>query len=237
MTDETINKETVEGSPGAAEKPNQQPSETQAAPSAVDEESLKGILEPLVQAEVDKRTQSIKDKRIAKQESRISGLEETLAQLKELKDEGLSEKFAIQFLEMREQLGSRGEVPPEVPPAEGQATPKPVAPDAILSSVLSIAGLDSGDPDVVEIMRSNPNDAASQVLAVNKLVESRKQAQQTPANEAAVMPSGGGSAVEPTTLESITRELNEELAKPSTPETRKRIQELGKQQREFIPKQ
>jgi hypothetical protein len=129
---------------------------------------------------------------------------------------------------MREQLGSRGEVPPEVPPAEGQATPKPVAPDAILSSVLSIAGLDSGDPDVVEIMR---------VLAVNKLVESRKQAQQTPANEAAVMPSGGGSAVEPTTLESITRELNEELAKPSTPETRKRIQELGKQQREFIPKQ
>jgi hypothetical protein len=121
--DETINKETVAGDAGAAETPSQQPSETQAAPSAVDEESLKGILEPLVQAEVERRTQSIKDKRIAKQESRISGLEETLAQLKELKDEGLSEKFAIQFLEMREQLGGRSEVPAEVPPAEELAAP------------------------------------------------------------------------------------------------------------------
>jgi hypothetical protein len=90
---------------------------------------------------------------------------------------------------------------------------------------------------VVEIIRSNPNDSSAQVLAVNKLLESRKQAQQTPANAAATLPSGGGSALEPNELETITKELNEVLALPSTPENRQRIQELGKKQREFIPKE
>jgi hypothetical protein len=51
------------------------------------------------------------------------------------------------------------------------------------------------------------------------------------------LPSGGGSALEPNELETITKELNVVLALPSTPENRQRIQELGKKQREFIPKE
>jgi hypothetical protein len=163
-------------------------------------------------------------------------LEDTLAQLKELKDGGLSEKFAIEFLEMREQLGSQSqEVPSEVPPAEELAAPKPVAADTLLSSVLKTVGLESGDPEVVEIIRSNPGDAGAQILAVTSLVETRRQAQQTPANPAATLPSGGGSAVEPDTLESIQAELNAEIAKPQTAETRARIRELGKKSKEVIP--
>jgi hypothetical protein len=235
--DETINKETVESTPGAEETPSPPASEAQAAPSAVDEESMKAILEPLVQAEVEKRTQSIKDKRIAKQESRISSLEDTLNQVKELKAEGMSEKQAIQYMQMEELLKSQGQVPPEVPPAEELAAPKPVAADTLLSSVLNSFELDSGEADVVEIIRSNPGDAAAQILAVTKLVESRKQAQTTPPNPAATLPSGGGSAVESETLESIQAELNAELAKPATAETRARIRKLGKKSKELIPKQ
>ena len=73
------------------------------------------------------------------------------------------------------------------------------------------------------------------MTAVANLAEARKQV--TPANPAAVMASGGGKAVEGDTLESITKELNELYTMPATPATRKRIQELGKQQKEFIPKQ
>jgi hypothetical protein len=50
------------------------------------------------------------------------------------------------------------------------------------------------------------------------------------------LPSGGGSAVEPDTLESIQAELNAEIAKPQTAETRARIRELGKKSKELIPR-
>jgi hypothetical protein len=233
--DETINKETVAGEAGAEEKPTPQSSETQAAPSAVDEESMKAILEPLVQAEVERRTQSIKDKRIAKQESRISSLEDTLAQLKELQAEGMSEKQAIQYVKMQELLESQGQIPPEVPPAAELAAPKQVAADTLLSSVLKSFELDSGEADVIEIIRSNPNDERAQILAVTSLVETRKQAQQTPANPGAVMPTGGGGAVEGDTLESVTAELQEAYAEKVL--DMDKVMELKAKQEELLPKQ
>jgi hypothetical protein len=232
---ETINKETVAGEAGAEETPTPQPSETQAAPSAVDEASLKAIIEPLIQAEVEKRTQSVKDKRIAKQESRISGLEDTLAQYKELQAEGMSEKQIVQFMKVNEFLASQGqEALPVAPPTEEPAVQPTVAPDALLSSVLNLAGLDSNDADVVEIIRANPNSPAAQIIAVNQLVESRKKT--TSPNVGAVLPSGGGQALETETIESVSAELHAELLKPASPETRERIRELGKKQKELLPK-
>jgi len=232
---ETIIKEPVEGEPGAVEPPTQPPSEPQAAPSAVDEASLKAILEPLVQAEVEKRTQSVKDKRIAKQESRISSIEDTLAQFKELQDDGMSEKQAILHMEMKEFLASQGqEVPTEAPPGEGPAVQPKVADEAYLSPFLESLGLEDRDPDVIDILRKN-RDPASRIIAMGELSKSRKQAQ-TPPNPAAVQPTGAGGAVQPETLESVTAQLNEELAKPASPETRARIRELGKQQKELLPK-
>lgn len=233
----TINKEPVVGEPGAVEPPAQPPSEPQAAPSAVDEASLKAILEPLVQAEVDKRTQSIKDKRIAKQESRISSLEDTLAQYKELQAEGMSEKQALQYLKVNEFLASQGqEVPTEVPPAGEPAVQPQVASEDYLLPILKISGLTSNDPDVVEILRKE-RDPIKRMNAIGELAESRKQAQTTPPKAGAVLPSGGGQAVESETLESVTEELQEEIAKPVTPATRARIRELGKKQKELLPKE
>ena len=193
---ETINKEPVVGEPGATEPPAQPPSETPAEPSAVDEASLKAIIEPLVQDAFDRGAQSTKDKRIAKQESRISGLEDTLAQLKELKDDGLSEKVAIQFLEMREQLGSQSqEVPADAPPAQEAAPQAQAAVADYLSPILTATGLDANDAEVVELLRKE-RDPFKQVSALAELANTRKTAQEVPANTAAQLPSGSGQVVE-----------------------------------------
>lgn len=234
--DETINKESLSGEAGEIEG-KQSSSATQDKPtSAVDVDSLKDILEPLVQAEVERRTQSIKDKRIAKQESRISGLEDALAELKALQSEGMSEKQAIQYMQMKEFLNNQGIAGNEFPQAKEPPTQTQVVVEDYLSPLLKLSGLDDNDAGVIEIVRKE-RDPRKQIRAIAELAESRKQVQQTPPNPAAVLPSGGGSALEGETLESITTELNAELAKPATPQTRARIRELGKKQRELLPKQ
>jgi hypothetical protein len=234
---ETINKETVAGNPGAVEKPTQPPSEPQTAPSAVDEASLKAILEPLVQAEVERRTQSIKDKRIAKQESRISSLEDTLAQIEELQAEGMSKKQALQYVKINEFLASQGqEIPTEAPPAEEPAAQPTVASEDYLSPILRMAGLTAEDSDVIELLRRE-RDPIKRMNAIGELAESRKQALETLPNQAAVMSAGGGQAVESDTLDSITKELQAELLKRATPEQRERVRVLSKKQKELLPKE
>ena len=232
---ETINKETVEGAPGDVGTPNQPASGTQAAPSAVDEASLKAILEPLVQAEVEKRTQSVKDKRISKQESRISSLEDTLAELKALRADGMSEKQAVQYIEMKEFLASQVQEPGSTQSVDEPAVQPQVAADGYLSTVLTLAGLTSNEPDVVELLRKE-RDPIKQIIAIGALSEARKQAKQTPPNPAATMPMGGGQTPEGDTLESVSAELNALYAMPVTPATRQRIQELGKRNRELLNK-
>ena len=220
---ETIIKEPVVVAPGATEPPAQPPSEPKTEPSAVDEEALKAIIEPLVKDAFDRGAQSTKDKRIAKQESRISSLEDTLAQVKELKDQGLSEKFAIEFLEMKESLRNQGQVvPPVVPPAGEPAAQTTVAVvDEGLSAILKFTGLDSGEADVVAIIKANPNNELAQISAVTKLAESRKQAQTTtPGSAAAVLPSGGGGAVVSEDMDSLSKRLTELVDLPvQTPES------------------
>jgi len=234
--DETINKESLPGEAGEIEA-KQSASATQGKPtSAVDVDSLKDILEPLVQAEVERRTQSIKDKRIAKQESRISGLEDALAELKALQSEGMSEKQAIQYMQMREFLNNQGVAGNDAPPAQELAAQPKVVVEDYLSPLLKISGLDENDAGVIEIVRKE-RDPRRQIVAITSLAESRKQVQQSPPNPAAVLPSGGGQALEGETLESVTAQLQAELAKPATAQTRAKIRELGKKQRELLPKQ
>ena len=217
---ETIIKEPVVGEPGAVEPPAQPPSETPTEPSAVDEESLKAILEPLVQAEVEKRTQSVKDKRIAKQESRISGLEDTLAQYKELQAEGMSEKQIVQFMKVNELLASQGqEVPTDAPPEEEPAVQPTVAGEEYLSSVLQMSGLTDSDPDVIELLRKE-RDPFKRIAAIGELTEARKQAQTTPARAGATLPSGVGEPVVSEDIGSLSERLNELVDLPvQTPES------------------
>jgi hypothetical protein len=232
---ETLNKEPVAGEPGAVEPPAQPPSETPAETSAVDVDSMKAILEPMIEDAFTRQAQSVKDKRIAKQESRISSIEDTLAQLKDLKADGMSEKQAIQYLEVKELLASQGqEVPTEVPPTQEPAVQATVAEEAYLSPILKLAGIDANDPEVIAILRDESN-PIKQINAVTSLAESRKQANQSPPNQAAALSSGGGQAVETETLESVTAELQAEQAKPRQDITK--IRELSKRLKVLLPKQ
>ena len=231
---ETINKEPVEGEPGVTEPPVQPPSEPPAEPSAVDEASLKAILEPLVEELLGRQTQSIKDKRIAKQESRISSLEDTLAQLAELKAEGMSEKQAIQYVKMEELLANQGQtIPTEAPPAVEPAVQPKVATDALLSSVLEMAGLTVDDQDVIALLRDE-RDPFKQIIAIGELANTRKQAKQSPPIPAAALPSGGGQAVETETLESVSAELEAEMAEEKVDMVK--VRELRAKHKELLPK-
>ena len=235
MTDEKINKEPVVVAPGATEPPAQPPSDNNTDPSAVDEETLKAIIEPLVKDAFDRGAQSTKDKRIAKQESRISSLEDTLAQLKGLQAEGMSEKQAVQYLRTQEFLDAQGEqVPPVVPPTQEPAAQATVAVDEGLSDILKFTGLDSGDADVVALIKANPNNELAQISAVTKLAESRKQTQTTPGSAAGVLPSGTGASVSEDTLETVTAELEAERAKPIR--DRKKFLELSEKHKKLLPR-
>ena len=234
---ETINKETVAGEPGAVEEPTQPASETQAAPSAVDEASLKAILEPMIEDAFSRQAQSVKDKRFAKQESRISSIEDTLAQVKELKGDGMSEKQAIQYMETQEFLKSQGQIPTEAPPAEEPAVQPEVATDALLSSVLEMAGLKDSDPDVITLLREE-RDPAKQIIAIGTLAETRKQAKQSPPSPGAALSSGGGKAVETETSDSLAERLIKLQNLPiQTLESKQERKEIAEKLDKLHPKQ
>ena len=232
--DETINKEPVLSEAGGVDA-NQPPSAAPGTePSAVDVDSLKAIIEPLVQDAFDRGAQSTKDKRIAKQESRISSLEDTLAELKVLQGEGMSEKQAIQYMKMQELLANQSpENPQPASPAPELAAQPQVTVEEYLSPLLQASGLDANDADVIDIVRKE-RDASKQMIAIANLANSRKQV--TPANPAAVAPTGDGQSHGGNTIESITKELNELQLQPATPANRKRIQELGKKHKELLPR-
>ncbi len=235
MTDETINMETVAVEPGATEPPVQPTSDNTTDPSAIDEDSLKAILEPMIEDAFSRQAQSVKDKRIAKQESRITSLEDTLAEVKALQAEGMSEKQAIQYMRTQELLDDQGkQVPTATPPATEPAVPATVAVDDSLSAFLNLTGLKANEADVVAILRQE-TDPLKRVVALTSLAETRKQAQTTPAAAGNVLPSGGGAPVSEESLETISTELQAELDKPI--QDIKKIRELGKKQKELLPKQ
>ena len=229
---ETINTEAVEGGESVAETPTQQGSQPEAVTSPVDEASLKALVEPIIQAEVEKRVDSYKDKRIAKLSTETKSLKESLAEVKVLQADGMSEKQAVQYMETQEFLASQGQVPTEAPPAEEPAVQPQVAADTYLSSVLKMGGLKDTDPDVIAILRDE-SDPAKQLIALGTLSEARKQT--SPPIPAQVLPSGGGQAVPTETLESIEEQLRKERAKPKKDYAK--IKELGTRHKELLPKE
>ena len=234
--DETINTEAVQGGESVAETPTQQGSTPEAQPSPVDEESLKALVEPIIQAEVEKRVDSYKDKRIAKLSSETKTLKESLAEVKALQAEGMSEKQAVQYIETQSFLDAQGnEVPTTAPPATEPAVPATVAVDEGLSAILNFTGLDSGEAEVIAIIKANPNNELAQIRAVTQLAESRKQAQKTPAAVGNTLPMGTGTTVSGETLETVTAELEAEVAKEKKDFLK--IKELRKKSLELLPKE
>ena len=231
--DEKINTEAVQGDESVAETPTQQGSTPEAQPSPVDEESLKALVEPIIQAEVEKRVDSYKDKRIAKLSTETKSLKESLAEVKALQAEGMSEKQAVQYIETQDFLIAQGqEVPTDAPPAEVPAEQPQVAADTYLSSVLKMGGLKDTDPDVITILREE-RDPAKQLIALGNLSEARKEI--SPPKPAAALSSGSGQAVETETLESVTAELQEELAKDKV--DNEKVRELRVKHMELLPRE
>lgn len=181
--------------------------------------------------------QSEKDKGVARISREVKDLAEQLESYYERREAGLSHEQALREEVLDEIVAERTGTPSDatVPPVEGAAPQLAVADEGYLSTILNLAGLNSNDPDVIELLRKE-RDPIKRMNAIGELAESRKQAQTTPPNPAAVMSAGGGQAVESEDLESITKELQAEFLKPAGPEQRKRIQELQKKQKELIPK-
>ena len=215
---ETINTEAVQGDESVAETPNQQGSQPEAVTSPVDEAMLKALVEPIIQAEVERRVDSYKDKRIAKLSTETKTLKESLAEVKALQAEGMSEKQAVQYMETQEFLASQGqEVPTDAPPPEEPAVQPQVAADTYLSSVLKMGGLKDTDPDVIAILRDE-SDPAKQLIALGTPSEARKQT--SPPIPAQALPSGSGQAVVSEDIDSLSKRLNELVDLPmQTPES------------------
>ena len=178
--------------------------------------------------------QSDKDRRIPAIEKQLAAQAEELEKYHQRREAGQTHEQALREQALDELVASKlGDT--EVPPKEEKATQPTVASADYLSPLLKVHGLDANDADVISILREHPNDAPGQIIALDRLIESRKQT--TPANVAATMPSGGGQAVESESLDSVTKELQAEMLKPAGPEQRERIKELRKKQAELLPKE
>ena len=182
--------------------------------------------------------QSDKDRGVAKVQTQVDGLSEKLESYHRRREQGLTETEA-QRAEVLDQIVSERIAPtPDRLTVSQDSVPAeqaPVTVEAYLSPILRLTGLDANDPEIIELLRTE-RDAAKRITAIGELAEARNEAPKTQPNPAAQLAGGGGQAVEEGTLESVTEELKEVLAMPATPATRKRIQELGKQQKELLPK-
>ncbi len=96
-----------------------------------------------------------------------------------------------------------------------------------LSPILNTLGLKDTDASVIEIIKTQPNDPVARILAITELAKARKQAQPTPANQAATLPSSSGQAIESETLEGLSERLTELVDLPvQTPESEAEREEI-----------
>jgi hypothetical protein len=175
--------------------------------------------------------QSEKDKGIAKVSKQFKELSEELKQYEEWKTRGKTPEEAQREM-LIDQILKEYQGSPESTEVPQPAT---VASPDYLSPVLEMAGLKSDDPEVVEILRKENNPAVL-IGEIKKLSENRKQAPPKAPAPGAAMSTGAGTAIESESLESITAELQAEIAKPATPATRARIKELRKKHEALLPK-
>ncbi len=180
--------------------------------------------------------QSDKDKGVAKVSRDLKDLSEQFDTYYKRRESGMSHEQALREEALDEIVAERmgPQKDTQVSPEERQATQPKVTVEDYLSPLLKVSGLEDTDSDVIEIIR-NERDPGRQMTAIAELAESRKQAQATPASPGATLSTGGGQTVQGDTLESVTEELNAELAKGVKDHAR--IRELRVKQASLLPKQ
>ncbi len=199
-----MNTEQMENGQGAAAQPSAGVSNQS---SALDVTKLVEALGPHIEAIVERKTQSVKDKRIAGMQGEIDGFKSQLQQLKALQAEGWTEAQAIRLMETQSR-------PTPGMPAEAQ--PKMVGNQQsaanIDTTVLAALGFQANDPDVTNILRESPN----QIEQINKLATlamTRKNANATQPSFAQMQPAGNAPG-RTETAEVVTQELDRLVGKP-----------------------
>jgi hypothetical protein len=223
MTD-TQETRLPDGTAGSPTPPASQ--ESSQAISGVDVKALAEALKPIISAEVAKRTQSDKDKRIGKIEAKVKGFEDQLAYFNELKEELGSEKAALRYMKLED----RSPLPTDEAD-EDNASPQRTAlagrtPETskLTQALTEALGFSANDPEVTEALRKD--EFALQMQAMVDLAMKRKKAAETAANPAQQMPAGGGSTISSENKDKIAAEIIR-LANESPSRNYARIQELN----------
>lgn len=197
-----------QGADGELESPTQAASTvTPQAISGMDAETLRKALGPLIDEAVSRRTQSDKDKRIGKLETKVTDFESQLARFTKLKEELGNEKLAHLYMKMEDQgLTPADEVSKsDVSQKKNAQAGAPSETNKLTQQLTNALGLDANDAEVTSILRES--DFATQAELMLALADRRKKAQEAPANPAQQMPVGGGSAIQSPDKEAIAAEI------------------------------
>jgi hypothetical protein len=223
MIDNQAGNQAADGEVGSPTQPAS-PASPQAI-SGLDAEALRKALGPLIDEAVSRRTQSDKDKRIGKLELKVTDFESQLARFEKLKEELGNEKLAHLYMKMEDQgLSPTAEV------SEGGASQKKATlagtqsgTEGLTQALIGALNLDANDAEVTAALRENEFTAQANMLL--SLSARRKKATDAPANPAAQMPVGGGSAIQSPDKEAIAAELLRLSLNPS--QNYAKIQELN----------
>ena len=183
--------------------------------SSSEESSNEAVLTRLSEVEgMLRRFQSDEDRGLHRVEQEVKALPTQFETYYKRREAGASHEQALREDALDEIVAERSGTQSDalVPPATEPAVPATVAVDDSLSAILNLAGLDANEADVVEVLRQE-RDPLKRVVALTSLAETRKQAQTTPAAAGNVLPSGTGATVSEESLETITEQLDAEMAK------------------------
>ena len=173
--------------------------------SSLDVDAIVKALTPHIETIVDRKTQSVKDKRIAGMQGEIDGFKSQLQQLKALQAEGWTEAQAIRLMESQ----SRPQPAVEQPVAQQAKTGNSAHAASVDTTVIQAFGFDASDPEVTNILRQHP-DAYSQALNLATLALQRKE---RPVSQAQMQPTGNNPRMIET-RETVAEELNRLVGKP-----------------------
>lgn len=197
-----------------------QPEPSGAAPSnsAVDfGAALERIEKRLV--EIERRDQSVKDKRIAGLQGDVDNFRAQFAELKELMAGGLSEAAALRLMSATQPAQTPIQ---SQPPVAGN--PQGTGGSIDVMTVMRAMKLDANDPDVINALR-NERDPIRLVAAFSTIAD-RKAQPQAPIPDGQLQPTSGTPA-QNTTIDSITTELDALMKNPA--QNMAKIRELRKQ--------
>ena len=175
-------------------QPSPKISPTPAVPPSVVDAGLEAAFRRIAREEAERASKSIHDKRIAKQETKLNDVESQLARVKELMQEGLSEKMALQFMKVEELVGQNVLQPSSPSLSQAAQGSAPQTADDYLTPFLAATGLDANSAEVLDVLY-RVSDPLAQVKELSNLAAKKRQAPLAP-NPAAVLPTGGGAPVD-----------------------------------------